>query len=181
MAEFELGVMAGWVAGVVTAGAIAGALDWWSERNRVVTIHTTTKPCNQGQPDEGFGVDDVVVTRGPVVLCPTCKGFKEVPFNPVGRVNYRGPRRIPCGCCKGAGVVAVDKIAEPCGPIGQEEGGAPVVAGLATDGKVACCLCKGRGWHQNFDRRKFKGELPPPVQCGMCKGTGWMTPPPKKP
>lgn len=114
MSEFELGVMAGWVAGVVTAGAIAGALDWWSERNRVVTIHGGYQPCEPVAQDDAFGVDDVV------------------------------PKKAPAG-------------------------------------KVECCLCKGRGWHRNFDRRKFHGKLPPPVLCGMCKGTGWMTPPPKKP
>lgn len=114
MSEFELGVMAGWVAGVVTAGAIAGALDWWSERNRVVTLHTGYQPCEPVAQDDAFGVDEVV------------------------------PKKAPAG-------------------------------------KVECCLCKGRGWHRNFDRRKFHGELPPPVLCGMCKGTGWMTPPPKKP
>lgn len=59
--------------------------------------------------------------------------------------------------------------------------GAPVIKEVAHHGKEVCCLCKGRGWRQNFDRRKFHGKLPPPVQCGLCKGTGWMTPPPKKP
>lgn len=114
MSEFELGVMAGWVAGVITAGAIAGAMDWWSERNRVVTIHGGYQPCEPVAQDDAFGVDEVV------------------------------PKKAPAG-------------------------------------KVECCLCKGRGWHRNFDRRKFHGKLPPPVLCGMCKGTGWMTPPPKKP
>lgn len=113
MSEFELGVMAGWAAGVATAGAVAGVLDWWRARNRVVTIHT--------------------------------------------------------GC-------------QPCAPVAQDGNlGAPIIKGVTTMGKVECCLCKGRGWHQNFDRRKFHGKLPPPVQCGLCKGTGWMTPPPKKP
>lgn len=114
MTEFEMGVMVCWAAGVVAAGAIAGALDWWSDRNRVVTIHGGYQPCEPVAQDDAFGVDEVV------------------------------PKKAPAG-------------------------------------KVECCLCKGRGWHRNFDRRKFHGKLPPPVLCGMCKGTGWMTPPPKKP
>ena len=55
MSEFELGVMAGWVAGVVTAGAIAGALDWWSERNRVVAVPVEAEPCAPVAQDDAFG------------------------------------------------------------------------------------------------------------------------------
>ena len=111
MSEFELGVMAGWVAGVVTAGAVAGALDWWSERNRVVTIHGGYQPCE---------------------------------------------------------------------PVAQDDNlGAPVIKGVTTMGKVACCICDGTGVRPYFPGNGYKG--PNTIPCGLCKGTGWMTPPPKKP
>ena len=103
MSEFELGVMAGWVAGVVTAGAIAGALDWWSERNRVVTIHGGYQPCEPVAQDDAFGVDEVVPKKAPAgkVECCICDGTGVRPYFPGGL--YRGPNRIPCGLCKGTG------------------------------------------------------------------------------
>ena len=106
MSEFELGVMAGWVAGVVTAGAIAGALNWWSDRNRV--------------------------------------GY------------------------------------QPCEPVAQDDNlGAPVIKGVATMGKVECCVCDGTGVRPYFPGNGYKG--PNRIPCGQCKGTGWMAQPPKKP
>lgn len=103
MSDFELGMMAGWAMGVVTAGAIAGTLDWWRGRNRVVTIHTTSQSCEQVWPDEGFDVDGVITRRGPIgkVECCVCDGTGVKPYFP-GR-GYKGPNTIPCGLCKGTG------------------------------------------------------------------------------
>lgn len=105
MSEFELGVMAGWVAGVVTAGAIAGALDWWSERNRVVTIHTGYQACAPVGRDDSPSVEADEVDRRWDPVCPQCQG--------VGLVSdydkWFKPGTPPCkkGCptCKGTGVV----------------------------------------------------------------------------
>ena len=103
MSEFELGVMAGWVAGVVTAGAIAGALDWWSERNRVVTIHGGYQPCEPVAQDDAFGVDEVVPKKAPAgkVECCICDCTGVRPYFPGN--GYKRPNTIPCGLCKGTG------------------------------------------------------------------------------
>lgn len=106
MTEFELGVMAGWVAGVVTAGAIAGALNWWSDRNRVVRPHVGYQPCEPVAQDDAFGVDDVVLKKAPAgkMECCACDGTGVRPFFPGN--GYKGPNRIPCGQCKGTGWMA---------------------------------------------------------------------------
>lgn len=103
MSEFELGVMAGWVAGVVTSGAIAGALDWWSERNRVVIIHGGYQACAPVAQDDAFGVDEVVPKKAPAgkVECCICDCTGVRPYFPGN--GYKGPNRIPCGLCKGTG------------------------------------------------------------------------------
>lgn len=103
MSEFELGVMAGWAAGVATAGAVAGVLDWWRARNRVVTIHTGCQPCAPVEPEcvSAVEADEVDRRRDPV--CPQCQGL--------GRVSdydkWFAPGTPPCkkGCptCKGTG------------------------------------------------------------------------------
>lgn len=105
MSEFELGVMAGWAAGVVTAGAVAGAMGWWRDQGRVVAFKLSSEPRGPVAPDEGVGLEELIAKTVPKILCPECWGFKEVPFNPVGRLFYRGPKTIPCGCCKGRGVI----------------------------------------------------------------------------
>lgn len=99
MSEFELGVMAGWVAGVV----IAGAMNGWSERNRVVTIHGGYQPCEPVAQDDAFGVDEVVPKKAPAgkVECCVCDGTGVRPYFPGN--GYKGPNRIPCGLCKGTG------------------------------------------------------------------------------
>lgn len=103
MSEFELGVMAGWAAGVATAGAVAGVLDWWRARNRVVTIHTGCQPCAPVAQDDAFGVDEVVPKKGPAgkVECCVCDGTGVRPHFPGN--GYKGPNTIPCWLCKGTG------------------------------------------------------------------------------
>lgn len=103
MSEFELGVMAGWVAGVVIAGAIAGAMGGWSERNRVVTIRGGYQPCAPVAQDDAFGVDEVVPKKAPAgkVECCICDCTGVRPYFPGN--GYKGPNRIPCGLCKGTG------------------------------------------------------------------------------
>ena len=103
MSEFELGVMAGWVAGVVTAGVIAGAMGWWSDRNRVVRLHVGYQPCEPVAQDAAFGVDEVVPKKGPAgkVECCVCDGTGVRPHFPGN--GYKGPNTIPCGLCKGTG------------------------------------------------------------------------------
>ena len=104
MSEFELGVMAGWVAGVVTAGAIAGALDWWSERNRVVAVPVEAEPCAPVAQDDAFGGKDVIIGDG-MIRCPKCDGCKVVSNGKNGHLRIRGPQTILCDCCKGLGVI----------------------------------------------------------------------------
>ena len=105
MSEFELGVMAGWVAGVVTAGAIAGALNWWSDRNRVVRLHVGYQPCEPVAQDDNLGAPVIkgVTTMGKVECC-ICDGTGVRPYFPGN--GYKGPNRIPCGQCKGTGWMA---------------------------------------------------------------------------
>lgn len=102
MTEFEMGVMVGWAAGVVAAGAIAGALDWWSERNRVVTIHGGYQPCEPVAQDDNLGAPVIkgVTTMGKVECC-VCDGTGVRPYFPGN--GYKGPNTIPCGLCKGTG------------------------------------------------------------------------------
>ena len=104
MTEFEIGMMAGWAAGVATAGAVAGVLDWWRARNRVVTFHTGCQPCAPAAQDDAFGVDDVVPKKGPAgkVECCVCDGTGVRHLSCPGN-GYKGTNTIPCGLCKGTG------------------------------------------------------------------------------
>ena len=102
MSEFELGVMARWVAGVVIAGAIAGAMGGWSERNRVVAVPVEAEPCAPVAQDDNLGAPVIkgVTTMGKVECC-ICDGTGVRPYFPGN--GYKGPNRIPCGLCKGTG------------------------------------------------------------------------------
>lgn len=103
MTEFEMGMMAGWAAGVATAVVVAGVLDWWRARNRVVTIHTGYQPCSPVEQDAASGVNDVVPKKGPAgkVECCVCDSTGVLPYFPGN--GYKGPNTIPCGLYKGTG------------------------------------------------------------------------------
>lgn len=103
MTELEFGLMAGFAVGFCTAGAMAGVLDWWGCRSRVVTIRTGYQPSAPVVQDDAFGVNDVVVKKGPVgkVECCVCDGTGVRPYFPGN--GYIGPNLIPCGRCRGTG------------------------------------------------------------------------------
>lgn len=105
MSEFELGMMAG----VVTAGAIAGAMGWWRGRNRVVTFRATSEPYEQLMPDDEAAVGNVRKGEG-MARCPVCDGHKEVSNCINGHLRIRGPQTRTCERCNGTGVIAYRKI-----------------------------------------------------------------------
>ncbi len=163
MTEFELGMVAGWAAGVVAAGVVAGAFDWWKGRQLVATVHISS------------------VARPGASVCPECNGSREVPWSPVGRLDYRGPRTIPCGGCKGAGVVEADKKAEPCAPVEQDDAGHIAVDETVLRWDPVCPKCQGNGRVHEWDKWRSPGTPRVSKVCPVCKGRGVIKPPPKKP
>ena len=102
MSEFELGVMAGALAGVwsvVVIEKVACRL----LKVRVVAVPVEAEPCAPVAQDDDFGVDDVVPKKGPAgkVECCVCDGTGVRPHFPGN--GYKGPNTIPCGLCKGTG------------------------------------------------------------------------------
>lgn len=106
MSEFEMGMMAGWAAGVATAGAVAGVLDWWRDRNRVVTIHTGYQPCAPVEQDDDFGVSEADETdRRWDPVCPRCNGRGIVRNHDSWHCPGTPVPKIRCVGCNGAGVI----------------------------------------------------------------------------
>lgn len=104
MSDFEAGMLVGVLAGVWAMVAFEKLLSHWL-KVRVVAVDKKDGPCDPADQGDTLGADAVAAKPVPMILCPTCKGFKEVPFVPVGRLTYRGPKTIQCGCCKGEGVI----------------------------------------------------------------------------